>query len=79
MKKTLLPALAALMVVAAPAAFARTAGSWYVVADNSTHACYAVDRTASIGEQTLSGPYRSQARATAAMDGTLACGSQWHP
>lgn len=79
MKKILLPALATLMIVASPAAFARTSGDWFVLADSNIHACFAAPRTAASGEETLSGPYASQAKAMAAMGGILACGSQWQP
>ena len=59
-----------------PAAFARTSGGWFVLADSNIHACFAAPCTAATGEETLSGPYSSQAKAAAAMGNTLACGSQ---
>jgi hypothetical protein len=79
MKKILFPALATLMIVAAPAAFAQTAGSWFVLTDSNTHACYAANRTATPGEETLSGPHASQQTALSAMSGLVQCGDQWQP
>ena len=78
MKKVLFPALAAMLTLASPAAFAGS-GSWYVLADANTHACYAANRTAATGEQTMSGPFATQTQAKSAMGGILACGSQWQP
>ena len=79
MKKILLPALATLMIVASPAAFARTSGDWFVLANSNLHACFAAPRTAATGEETLSGPYSSQAKATTAMGGLVACRGEWEP
>ena len=79
MKKILLPALAALTIVAAPAAFARTAGGWYVLTNSNTHACYAADRSATPGEEALGGPYITQAKAQSVMGSLVACGGQWEP
>ncbi len=77
MKKILFPALAALLIISAPAAFARTSGDWFVLADSNTHACFAADRTAAGGEETLSGPYVSQAKAMSAVGGLVQCGGQF--
>ncbi len=79
MKKILFPALATLMIAASPAAFAQTMGSWYVLADANTHACYAVNRTAASGEQLMGGPYTSQSKALSAIGGINACDGQWAP
>ena len=79
MKKILLPAVAGLMLVAAPAAFAQTSGAWFVLSDTNTHACYTANRAASPGEQAMGGPYASQDTAQSAMGGILACGGQWQP
>lgn len=67
------------MIVAAPAAFAGTSGSWFVLTNSNTHACYAANRLAAPGEQALSGPYASRRSALTAIGGILACGSQWQP
>ncbi len=78
MKKILFPAVAAFLTLASPAAFAG-AGSWYVLADANTHACYTADRTATSGEETMSGPFASRTQAMSAIGDILACGSQWQP
>jgi hypothetical protein len=77
MKKILFPALAAVMLVASPAAFAHASGDWFVLADSNTHACFAANRTATGGEETLSGPYASQAKAMSAVGGLVQCGGQF--
>jgi hypothetical protein len=78
MKKIVLPALAALMIVAAPAAFAGTSsGSWFVLADSNIHSCFAANRTAATGEETLGGPYASQAAAISAIGANVQCGGQY--
>ena len=78
MKKILFPALATLLTVAASAAFAQSsAGSWYVLSDANTHACYATDRAATSGEAQLAGPYASQSRALAALASDAQCDGQF--
>lgn len=78
MKKILLPALASLMIVAAPVAFAGTSsGSWFVLTNSNIHSCFAANRTAATGEETLSGPYASQAAAITAINGLVQCGDQF--
>ena len=77
MKKIVLPALAALMIIAAPAAFARSTGDWFVLADSNTHACFATNHVATTGEETLGGPYASQATAITAINSLVQCGGQY--
>ncbi len=76
MKKILFPMLAAVAVVAAPAAYARTmheSGAWNVLLDSSSYTCFAADRGATPGEVTISGPYATQAKADAAMGAAVQC------
>ena len=78
MKKILFSAAATLAIVGTTAAFAAS-GSWYVLADVNTHACYEAPRTASMGEQVIGGPFASQTDAQSAMGGIVQCGSIWEP
>ncbi len=76
MKKIILPALAVLAMVAAPAAYARSmhaSGGWYVLMDDNSYTCFAADRSATNGEATISGPYASQAKAASAMGASIRC------
>ena len=79
MKKILFPMLAAVALVAAPAAYAKTmhdydqAGSWRVLADANTNTCFASNRPAASGEINVSGPYSSEARALAAIGTKVQC------
>ncbi len=72
MKKILFPLIAAATVVAAPAAYARTTGSWNVLRDWNNDSCYAARRGATPGETVL-GRYSSQAKATAAVSQFVGC------
>ena len=73
MKKILLPALAAFMIAAAPAAFAQ-GGPWYVIKDLRSTACYAAHHIGVGGEQqTLSGPLASQSAAISAIGHINGC------
>ncbi len=75
MKKILFPALATLLTLASPAAFAQS-GPWYVLVDMSTHSCFAAHRIGITGENTLGGPYASQKMALSAIKGIGACTGQ---
>ena len=73
MKKILFPAVAALLTVASTVAFAQS-GPWYVVHSDTSQACFAMHRISNGGEeQTIGGPYASQAAALAAVGRTSAC------
>jgi hypothetical protein len=74
MKTLLFPALAGMLVFAAPSAFAELhGGTWFVLADANTHACFVDSRSASGGEQTLSGPYARKATALTVIEGIVEC------
>ena len=82
MKKIIFPLLAAAAIVAAPAAYARTmhdndGGSWRVLADANTHACFASNQPAASGESMISGPYRSESQALAAIGSAVQCGGEF--
>ena len=74
MKKILFPAVAALMIAAAPAAFAES-GPWYVVFNHQTNSCnaqHAIGRAAA--RSTVSGPLPSQIAALDAINHIPRCG-----
>ena len=79
MKKILFPMLAAVALVAAPAAYAKTmhdydqTGSWRVVEATSTRTCFASNRPAISGELMVSGPYSSEAKALSAIGAKIQC------
>jgi hypothetical protein len=74
MKKILFPAIATLLTLASPAAFAQS-GPWYVVLDDSTHSCTAEHTVGEGGaQQTVGGPFESQGAALAAIHGLGVCG-----
>ena len=76
MKKILLPALAVLAIVGAPAAYARTmhaSGSWNVLSDANNDTCYVANRGATNGEVKISGPFATAAGASAAMGSAVQC------
>ncbi len=79
MKKILFPMLAAVALVAAPAAYARTmhdtdySGSWRVLADANTGVCFASNQPAQSGEAMVSGPYASESKALSAIGGDIRC------
>ena len=74
MNKVLLSALTSLLILASPSAFAEMhTGTWFVLADANTHACFAAPRVASAGEHALSGPYARKATALTAIKGIVEC------
>jgi hypothetical protein len=74
MKKILFPAIAALMIAGAPAAFAE-GGPWYVVLDKQSNSCNAEHSVGTGAEQsTLSGPLPSQIAALDAIHSIPSCG-----
>ncbi len=82
MKKVLLPLLAVAALVGAPAAYARTmhdndAGSWRVLSDVNTHACFVSNRMATSGEAMISGPYASESQALGAIGSAVQCGGEF--
>lgn len=79
MKKILFPALAAMMFAAAPTAFAQTSGGWFVLTNSNTHSCFVANRTATPGEETLSGPFVNRTEADTVMGDLVQCGDQWQP
>lgn len=76
MKKFLLPAAAAVMMVASQSAFA--AGPWYVLYNMNTNACTAAHHVGSRASQTESfGPFPSQVAALAAQQHIAKCGGSF--
>ena len=76
MKKFLLPALAVLTLSVSSAAFAQS-GPWYVVYHDRSNTCVAEHGVGTGGEQqTVGGPYGSQAAALSAMNQLGSCGGR---
>lgn len=76
MKKILLPAAAAVMMVASQSAFA--AGPWYVLYNMDTNACTAAHHVAIHADQSESfGPFPSQVAALAAQQRIAKCGGSF--
>ena len=73
MTKLLFPLIAVAAVIAAPVAYARTAGSWNVLRDWNSDSCYAAQRGATPGETVLARSYSSEAQATAAIHRFIGC------
>ena len=74
MNKVLLSALTSLLILASPSAFAEMhTGTWFVLADVNTHACFVDSRSASGGERALSGPYARKATALTVIEGIVEC------